>query len=112
MILLTDGEYACPDTENWPSFESDLKATKDQNVRVITMAFSNNADQRIERLALETGGASFFVPDTSGPSDLNNGFSGALAYQPEGPMAEKSVAIVEKTFLNNAFSGALAYQPE
>ena len=99
MILMTDGAYACPDTENWPSFESDLNATKEQDVRVITMAFSNNADQRIERLALETGGAAFFVPDNSGPSNLNNGFSGALAYQPEGPMAEKSVAIVEKTFL-------------
>ena len=47
---------------------------------------------------METGGASFYVPDNSGPSDLNNGFSGALAFQPEQPMAEKAVAIVEKTF--------------
>ena len=101
MILLTDGGYWCgnPESGDWSSFNNDLAAIKDQNVRVITIAFSNNADQRIETLALETGGASFFVPDNSGPSDLNNAFSGALAYQPEGPMAEKSVAIVEKTFL-------------
>ena len=104
MILLTDGGYYCPDSGHpkpgdWSSFNNDLADIKDQNVRVITIAFSNNADQRIERLALETGGAAFFVPDNSGPSDLNNAFSGALAYQPEGPMAEKSVAIVEKTFL-------------
>merc|ERR1719507_2242281 len=101
MILLTDGGYWCgnPESGDWASFNNDLAAIKDQHVRVITIAFSNNADQRIERLALETGGASFFVPDNSGPSDLNNAFSGALAYQPEGPLAEKSVAIVEKTFL-------------
>merc|ERR1719290_942428 len=103
MILLTDGGYYCPDSATpageWESFQSDLALIKEQNVRVITIAFSNNADEKIERLALETGGASFFVPDNSGPSDLNNAFSGALAYQPEGPMAEKSVAIVEKTFL-------------
>ena len=99
MILLTDGEYNCNNDKTWPTFDSDLAAIKGQGVRVITIAFSNNADDKIETLALETGGASFFVPDNSGPSDLNNAFSGALAYQPEGPMAEKSVAIVEKTFL-------------
>ena len=99
MILLTDGEYACNGSKVWSTFDSDLAAIKGQGVRVITIAFSNNADDKIETLALETGGASFFVPDNSGPSDLNNAFSGALAYQPEGPLAEKSVAIVEKTFL-------------
>ena len=106
MILLTDGEYWCQDTghdkEDWFSFNDDLNAIKEQNVRVITIAFSNNADDKLETLAVETGGASFFVPDNSGPSDLNNAFSGALAYQPEGPMAEKSVAIVEKTFLGQS----------
>merc|ERR1719403_519125 len=103
MILLTDGGYYCPDSASpageWESFESDLTLIKDQNVRVITIAFSNFADDKIETLALETGGASFFVPDDSGPSDLNNAFSGALAYQPETPMAEKSVPIVEETFI-------------
>ena len=104
MILLTDGGYWCkdnghPEAGDWSSFNDDLSAIKEQNVRVITIAFSNNADDKLETLAVETGGASFFVPDNSGPSDLNNAFSGALAYQPEGPMAEKSVAIVEKTFL-------------
>merc|ERR1719430_1080078 len=106
MILLTDGEYWCKDTgydkDDWWSFKNDLTAIKEQNVRVITIAFSNNADDKLETLAVETGGASFFVPDNSGPSDLNNAFSGALAYQPEGPMAEKSVAIVEKTFLGQS----------
>ena len=99
MILLTDGEYNCKGDNTWPTFHSDLAAIKGQGVRVITIAFSNAADDRIEQLAKETNGASFFVSDNSGPSDLNNAFSGALAYQPEGPMAEKSVAIVEKTFL-------------
>ena len=102
MILLTDGEYACncKDCHDWKTFAADLAAIQGQGVRVITIAFSNNADDKIETLAMETGGASFYVPDNSGPSDLNNAFSGALAYQPEGPLAEKSVAIVEKTFLN------------
>ena len=103
MILLTDGGYYCPDSATsageWESFPSDLDLIKAQNVRVITIAFSNAADDKIETLALETGGASFFVPDNSGPSDLNNAFSGALAYQPETPMAEKSVPIVEETFI-------------
>ena len=102
MILLTDGEYSCSGDKTWPTFESDLAAIKGQGVRVITIALSNAADEKIETLAVETGGASFFVPDNSGPSDLNNAFSGALAYQPEGPMAEKSVAIVEKTFLGQS----------
>ena len=106
MILLTDGEYWCKDTghdfTDWFSFNDDLAALKEQNVRVITIAFSNDADDKLETLAKETNGASFFVPDNSGPSDLNNAFSGALAYQPEGPMAEKSVAIVEKTFLGQS----------
>ena len=99
MILLTDGDYVCDGSQNWTSFESDLDLIKEQNVRVITIAFSNSADDKIETLALETGGASFFVPDNSGPSDLNNAFSGALAYQPEPPMAEKSVPIIEETFI-------------
>ena len=100
MILLTDGIYACGGSQVWKTFDADLAAIQGQGVRVITIAFSNNADDKIETLAMETGGASFYVPDNSGPSDLNNAFSGALAYQPEGPLAEKSVAIVEKTFLN------------
>ena len=101
MILLTDGVYWCDGDggSDWTSFERDLDLIKEQNVRVITIAFSNSADDKIETLALETGGASFFVPDDSGPSDLNNAFSGALAYQPETPMAEKSVAIVKETFI-------------
>ena len=102
LILLTDGEYNCKGDNTWPTFDTDLAAVKGQGVRVITIAFSNAADDRIEQLAKETNGASFFVPDNSGPSDLNNAFSGALAYQPEGPMAEKSVAIVEKTFLGQS----------
>ena len=100
MILLTDGIYACGGSQVWKTFDADLAAIQGQGVRVITIAFSNNADDKIETLAMETGGASFYVPDNSGPSDLNNAFSGALAYQPEGPLAEKSVPIVEKTFLN------------
>ena len=102
MILLTDGVYWCDGEggNTWTSFKSDLASIKEQNVRVITIAFSNSADDKIETLALETGGASFFVPDNSGPSDLNNAFSGALAYQPEPPMAEKSVSIVEETFIS------------
>ena len=84
MILLTDGEYWCKDTghdnTDWFSFNDDLTALKEQNVRVITIAFSNDADDKLETLAKETNGASFFVPDNSGPSDLNNAFSRALAY--------------------------------
>ena len=106
MILLTDGGYYCPDSANppgdWKTFQSDLDSIKAQHVRVISIAFSNSADDRIETLALETGGASFFVPDDSGPSDLNNAFSGALAYQPETSMAEKSVTIVEETFIRKS----------
>ena len=101
LIFLTDGQYMCQSSSDtdWDDFNDVLSAIQAQGVRVVTIAFSNNADGQIETLAKETNGASFFVTDTQDPADINAAFAGVLAFQPGVNSTEEIVTLLQETHL-------------
>ena len=68
-IFLTDGEQSCESQNS--TVQDAIASVVAQKVRVCTIAFGSKADQDLEDLAAATGGAAFFVPDDSGPADIN-----------------------------------------
>ena len=116
MLFLTDGRFTCPTNGiTGPTIGDVIDEVVDQSVRVITVAFGDKADPDLEVLAEKTDGDSFYVPDNSGPGDLNNAFSATMDYQPEGSYTEKFVNVLQETisgqrtieqvFLIDQFSG-------
>jgi len=95
MIFLTDGIFSC---EGGPDIAAVIDKVVNQNVRVVTIAFGKSADKNIEDLAARTGGQAYFVPDDSGPGDINNALTGSLAYQPSTTTAGQEITILQKTF--------------
>ena len=95
MIFLTDGEFYCAGYPNIPDVIDEIAA---QEVRVVTIAFGASADKNIQDLAIKTGGSAYFVPDDTGPTDINNALSSSLAYQPTAATAEKEVILIQETF--------------
>ena len=102
MIFLTDGKFDCknPDMPDKTTIAQAIPLIKAQEVRVITIAFSNNADPDIIKLAEETNGKAFFVPDNSGPEVINTAMQGSLTYQPAVPSNEVDIVIYETTYKN------------
>ena len=99
MIFLTDGEFACDGTDNTTIAEA-IPLITAQEVRVITIAFSNKADNDIINLAKETDGKAFFVPDNSGPEVINTAMQGSLTYQPSVPSNKVDIIVFEETKKN------------
>ena len=100
ILFLTDGEFTCDGgIQTLDEVIPDLKA---QGVRVITIAFSDNADENIINLARETNGKSYFVPDNSGPEVINTAMQGSLTYQPSVPSDEVEIIIYEETFTSTS----------
>jgi len=96
ILFLTDGEFTCDGgIQTLDEVIPDLKA---QGVRVITIAFSDDADENIINLARETNGKSYFVPDSSGPELINTAMQGSLTYQPSVPSNEIDIIIFEESF--------------
>ena len=98
MIFLTDGEYYCKAGADNSTIKEVIPEIKKQGVRVITIAFSNDADPDIIKLAEETDGKAFFVPDESGPEVINTAMQGSLTYQPSVPSNEMDIIIYEHTY--------------
>ena len=105
MIFLTDGVHQCEGSDK-STINDVIQFIKDQEVRVITIAFSNDADQDLINLAKETDGKAFFVPDLSGPEVINTAMQGSLTYQPSVPSNEVDIIIFEQTYKksNNIFT--------
>ena len=95
LIFLTDGRYYCTNGLTIDEVIEDIVA---RHVRVITIAFGDKAQPNIEELAKRTGGKAFFVNDETGPEDLNNALSGALAFQPSTASEDNEIVILQKTF--------------
>ena len=102
MIFLTDGVFDCKNSDmpDKTTIAQAIPFIKAQEVRVITIAFSNNADPDIIKLAEETNGKAFFVPDNSGPEVINTAMQGSLTYQPAVPSSEVDIVIYETTYKN------------
>ncbi len=70
MIFITDGDYACPQDED-EEFDLNnpdvLAAVEESGVRVITIAFSDNAADTLENLARISDGKAYFIPDGNVP---------------------------------------------
>jgi len=94
LIFLTDGVYQCP---GGPTIDQVLPDLVKQGTRVITIAFSDNADPNIIKLAEATNGKSYFVPDESGPELINTALQGSLTYQPSVPSNQVKVIVLEET---------------
>ena len=98
-IFLTDGQQSCKDDNS--TIEEAIDTVVQQNVRFCTIAFGPKADQNLEILAARTGGAAFFVPDNSGPADVNNALSSCLEFLPSVETGQKDAIILQETFNNN-----------
>ena len=98
-IFLTDGQQSCKDDNS--TIEEAIDTVVEQNVRFCTIAFGPKADQNLEILAARTGGAAFFVPDNSGPADVNNALSSCLEFLPSVETGQKDAIILQETFNNN-----------
>ena len=99
IIFLTDGQFSCDNGLTLAQVIPDLKT---QGARVITIAFSNNADASIIDLAKETDGKAYFVPDSSGPEEINSAMQGSLTYQPSVPSNEVDIIIYEESFTSQS----------
>ena len=97
MIFLTDGEHSC-DGPDKSKIADVIPEVKRQGVRVITIAFSDNADENILSLAKETDGKAYFVPDNTGPEVINSALQGSLTYQPSVPSNDIDIIVYEQTF--------------
>ena len=100
MIFITDGEFACDGPPDQTTIAEAIPLITAQEVRVITIAFSNKADNDIINLAKETDGKAFFVPDDSGPEVINTAMQGSLTYQPSVPSSEVDIIVFEETKKN------------
>jgi uncharacterized protein YegL len=96
MIFLTDGQQSC-DGADIPDV---IDVVENQGVRVIAIAFGTSADSRILQLAKRTNGKAYFIPDGTGPEDINNAFQGSLTFQPSVPSDQFDIIIAEETFNN------------
>ncbi len=130
MIFITDGEYACnpdPDDDYDLNNEEFLAIVEESGVRIITIAFSDNADESLENLALVTNGKTYFIPDGNshflyprhqsanvlpnnskgqGVEDINDALEGSLTYQPAEPTENLDIVILSETYSNFASSSA------
>merc|ERR1719427_419132 len=104
MIYLTDGDFACNYNANTctncdPSHPISwaIDDVVKQGVKVVTVAFGQKADPFIEDLAEETGGAAYFVPDGTGPGEINRALAGCLDYQPDQKGEEQTVVLLQET---------------
>ena len=96
-IFLTDGGQSCGDgLDDWlTEIIDDVLA---QEMKFCTIAFSNDADPRLEALAARTNGASFLVPDDSGPEYVNNALAGCLQFLASTPSNQKFSEILQKSY--------------
>jgi len=94
LIFLTDGLQSC----NGLDIPDVMDDVVNQGVRVIAIAFGNKADPRIIDLAEKTNGKAFFIPDGTGPEDINNALQGSLTFQPSVPSDQLDIVISKETF--------------
>ena len=99
LLLMTDGVQDCdgPDKTDIPAV---IDAVVEQGVRVVAIAFGSKADSRILDLAEKTQGKAFFIPDNTGPEDINNALQGSLTFQPSVPSDQVEIGIAKETFKN------------
>jgi len=69
-------------------------------MKFCTIAFSNAADPKLEELAAKTNGASFLVPDNSGPEYVNNALAGCLQFLASIPSNQQFSDILQKSYSN------------
>ena len=99
-IFLTDGQQSCSGHDSNATIQDAIDSVLEQNVRFCTIAFGPAADPNLEILAKRTGGAAFFVPDNSGPADVNNALGSCLEFLPSVETGEKDAVILQETFNN------------
>lgn len=93
ILLITDGE----ENEN-PRIDHIIDHVIASGVRVVTVAFGEEADPKLERVAQVTGGKTFTVNDIDEGHMLEDAFHGALTYQPPPSRQNATVTIDEKVY--------------
>ncbi|CAL4157434.1 unnamed protein product, partial [Meganyctiphanes norvegica] len=90
IILVTDGE----ETKK-PHISDVMDTVVNSGVRVVTIAFGENADPKLESLAEKTGGKTFTVVDEDDGGMLDDAFQGSLTYQPGETLSNTKINIYE-----------------
>ncbi|ROT66655.1 hypothetical protein C7M84_015309 [Penaeus vannamei] len=94
ILLITDGQEN-PTPPRMSDVMNDVIAS---GARVVTIAFGESADPKLEELAKNTNGKTFTVKDTDNGNQLNDAFLGALTYQPGEVLAETFIKIYETDY--------------
>jgi hypothetical protein len=101
ITFMTDGWQSCdgPDQSDIPDVIGDILA---QGVKINAIEFGMSADPRMMELAEKTGGKVFFIPDGTGPEDVNNALQGSLTNEPSVPSNQSHIVIAKETFKNQS----------
>ncbi|XP_069958008.1 calcium-activated chloride channel regulator 4 isoform X1 [Cherax quadricarinatus] len=96
ILLITDGE------ENTQPMIADVMDTVvASGTRVVSIAFGEYADPKLESIAENTNGKTFTVLDTDDGGMLDDAFQAALTYQPADSLANTTVKIYESEYQGN-----------
>ncbi|CAL4114423.1 unnamed protein product, partial [Meganyctiphanes norvegica] len=96
IILVTDGE-----NNDCSGINDVLDTVVNSGVRVVIVAFGENADANLESLAEQTGGKSFTVVDEDDGAMLDDAFQGSLTYQPGETLTNTKLNIYEFEYKGN-----------
>ena len=101
ILLITDGLQQCS-TSHCLTISDMIPEVLSRQVRVVTVALGLEADPDLEKLALASGGKSFYVDDSSGPGAWDDAFTGSLTYQPGDVISNKTITVHQVDYDNIA----------
>ena len=94
IILITDGLQQCS-SSHCLTISDMIPEVLSRQVTVVTVALGLDADPDLEKLSVLSGGKSFYVDDSSGPTAWDDAFTGSLTYQPGDVISNKTVTVLQ-----------------
>ncbi|XP_045111844.1 calcium-activated chloride channel regulator 1-like isoform X2 [Portunus trituberculatus] len=90
ILLITDGG----ENEN-PYIDDVMETVVQSESRVVTISYGRYAEGSLEKLAQNTGGKAYIVPDDDDGSFMDDAFQGCLTYQPGQSITNTNIKIYE-----------------
>ncbi|XP_050712109.1 calcium-activated chloride channel regulator 1-like isoform X8 [Eriocheir sinensis] len=101
ILLISDGG----ENRN-PKIDAVMSAVVQSGARVISIAYGTRAEEKMERLAQNTGGKAYIVPEYDDGSFMDDAFQGSLTYQPGQSITNIDIKIYEE--VNVPLKGTVA----
>ncbi|XP_045111841.1 calcium-activated chloride channel regulator 1-like isoform X1 [Portunus trituberculatus] len=90
ILLITDG-----DENVHPYIDEVMDNVVESKSRVVTISYGKSAEGSLEKLAQNTGGKAYIVPDDDDGSFMDDAFQGCLTYQPGQSITNTNIKIYE-----------------